>query len=129
MSVAFAEVVIKRWGREVSALSLTAVPMLLSSLVLFALAALFERERTIDLAPAPIAAVLYLAVVGSAVAFSLFFWVLKHVTVTRLSLVTYAIPVVAVTVGTIFLDEPLTLTMVVGAGLVIAGAALVMRRG
>jgi drug/metabolite transporter (DMT)-like permease len=67
-------------------------------------------------------------VFGSAVAFSLFFWLLKHVTVTQLSLTAFGIPVVAVVVGTVFLDEPFTPRMAAGAALVIAGAALVMRR-
>ncbi len=127
-STAFAEVAVKRWGHEIHALSLTAVPMAFSSLVLGALAAAVETGRPIVPAPAPVAAVLYLAVFGSAVAFSLFFWLLKHVTVTQLSLIAYGIPVVAVVVGTVFLDEPFTLRMAAGAALVIAGATLVMRR-
>ena len=120
-SIAFSEVAVKRWGHEVHALSLTAVPMAMSSVLLGALAAAFERHRPIVPAPAPVAAVLYLAVFGSAVAFSLFFWLLKHVTVTQLSLTAFGIPVVAVVVGTVFLDEPFTPRMA-------AGAALVMRR-
>ncbi len=127
-SVAFSEVVIKRWGHEVHALSLTAVPMAASALLMGGLAAWLEADRPVTPAPAPVAAVLYLAVVGSALAFSLFFWLLKHVTVTQISLIAYGIPVVAVAVGTVFLDEPLTLRVALGAALVIAGAVLVMRR-
>lgn len=126
LCAALAQVAVKRWGRKIHALSLTAVPMAMSALMLGILAAWWERGRPIVLDPAPVAAVLYLAVVGSAIAFSLYFWLLKYVPVTKLSLITYAIPVVAVAIGTIFLDEPLTLRMVAGGSLVIAGGALVM---
>lgn len=128
VAMAFAEVVVKRWGQEIHTLSLTAVPMAISSVLLGGLAAVVERHRPITAEPAPVAALVYLAVFGSSLAFGLFYWLLKHVSVVRLSLLAYAVPVVAVAVGTIFLDEPLTLRMVVGAGMVVAGAALVMRR-
>jgi len=128
IATAFAEVAVKRWGTHVHSLSLTAVPMTASAVVLAVFARVLEGDRPMVFAPAPVAAVLYLAVLGSAVTFSLFFWLLKHVSVTHMSMIAYGIPVVAVTLGTLFLDEPLTVRMAVGAALVVSGAALVMRR-
>ena len=129
LGAALAQVVVKRWGQGMSALSLTAPPMALTSLLLGVLAWIFERDREVILSPGPVLATLYLAVAGSAVTFSLFFWLLKHVTATQLSLVAYAIPVVAVTIGTAFLDEPLTLRMMAGSALVIGGVAFAARPG
>ncbi len=128
-AAAFGEVSVKRWGREIHSLSLTAVPMTLTALVIAPFAVWVERDRPITPSTASVSAVVYLAVVGSAVAFVLFFWLLKHVSVIQLSLIAYGVPVVAVAVGTVFLDEPLTLRMAIGAALVIAGAALVVRPG
>jgi drug/metabolite transporter (DMT)-like permease len=128
MATGFAEVAVKRWGVHVHSLSLTSVPMTASAAVLAAIALGLERHRPMSFEPGPVAAVLYLAVIGSAVTFSLFFWLMKHVSVTHLSMIAYGIPVVAVTLGTVFLDEPLTVRVVVGAALVVSGAALVMRR-
>ncbi len=127
ISAAFGEVAVKRWGLKIHSLSLTAVPMTASAVVLGVFAWFLERDRPMIFEFAPVAAVLYLAVIGSALTFSLFFWLLKHVSVTQISMIAYGIPVVAVTIGTVFLDEPLTLRMVVGAVLVVSGAALVMR--
>ncbi len=128
IAAAFGQVAVKRWGTDVHSLSLTAVPMTASAAMLGVLAWGLERDRPVSFEPGPVAAVLYLAVIGSAVTFSLFFWLLKHVSVTQLSMIAYGIPVVAVTIGTVFLDEPLTVRMAAGAALVVSGAALVMRR-
>ena len=48
---------------------------------------------------------------------------------TRASLVTYLIPIVAVTVGLLFLDEEFSFRLVVGGGLTIAGIALLNAAG
>ena len=74
-------------------------------------------------------ALLYLALFPSAAAFGLYYWLMRHTAVTRLSLVAYAMPVVAVFVGAVFLDEPVTARMIVGSGLVVGGVALVTARG
>ena len=48
--------------------------------------------------------------------------------VTRLSLMTYIIPVVAVVGGTIFLDEHFTTRTLAGSVLVLIGVALAAKR-
>ncbi len=126
---AIGQVIIKRWGQGVHSLSLTAPPMAMTAVLFAALSAIFERHRTFDFGTAPVLATLYLAIAGSAVTFSLFFWLLQHVTATRLSLIAYAVPVVAVTIGTVFLDEPLTARMIAGSALVIGGVGFAARPG
>ncbi len=125
---AMAQVIVKRWGQGVHSLSLTGPPMAMTSVLFGVLAWIFERDRELTFSTAPVLATLYLAVAGSAVTFSLFFWLLKHVTATQLSLLAYAIPVVAVTIGTVFLDEPLTARMMAGSALVIGGVGFAARQ-
>ncbi len=124
---AVGQVVIKRWAHGVHALSLTGPPMAITSMIFAVLALIFERERSFHFGTGPVLATLYLTVFGSAVTFSLFFWLLKHVTATRMSLIAYATPVVAVTIGTVFLDEPLTARMIAGTLLVVGGVAFAAR--
>jgi len=127
LASAVAQVVVKRWGRGLDALTLTAVPMGLCGLLAGAAALLLEAERPIVLAPAPLLATLYLTVAGTAITFSVYFWLLSRLPATRLSLIAYATPVVAVLLGTLVLDEPLTLRLGAGAVLVIGGVALTAR--
>lgn len=124
---ALAQAVVKRWGKGIHSLTLTAVPMVIAALMMGGIAALVERDRAIVLDPGPIAATLYLALAGSAVTFSLYFWLLHHVRATQLGLISFGIPVVAVVVGAFALDEPVTARMLLGSALVIAGVVFAIR--
>jgi drug/metabolite transporter (DMT)-like permease len=120
-------VAVKKWGGGMHPIATAAVPMGLTSLVLAPVAWWGEAGRGVHLAPAPVLAVLYLALVGSAVPFTLYFSLLKHLPATQLSLINYAVPVVAVTVGAVFLKEPITLHVLLGGALVILGVGVATR--
>jgi drug/metabolite transporter (DMT)-like permease len=126
---AVANVVIKRWGAGFHPISLTAVPMAMTAGIMGVLAALVERGRGISLDAASTTALLYLAICGTAVTFFLYFWLLDRLPATRLSLITYGVPIVAVTVGTLLLDEAFTLRMMLGSLLVLSGVGLAVRFG
>lgn len=129
LSASIGSVSIKKWGHDVHPFSMAAVPMALTA-VLMGLVALFgEPQRAIVFDTRSTGALLYLAILGSAVPFVIYFWLLKHNTPTTLSLINYAIPVVAVAVGSLLLDEPVTGRMVVGAAFVVAGVAAVALGG
>jgi len=125
---AIANVAVKRWGGGLPPSSVTVVPMAIGAAVAGALALALERGREISFDAVSVAALLYLAVIGSAVTFTLYYWLLRHLPATRLSLITYAIPVVAVAIGTAFLGEPLTVRTVLGGALVLVGVAFALRR-
>jgi drug/metabolite transporter (DMT)-like permease len=124
---AIAQVFIKRWGQGVHPFSLTAVPMAITAVVMGGVALLTERRAAITLDAASVGALLYLALAGSAVTFSLLYWLLARLSATRVSLVAYTIPVVAVGVGAAFLGEVITPRMVAGAAMVLAGVFLAAR--
>ncbi len=127
LSAAFGQVAAKRWGQGIHPFSMTAVPMALTALLVGAVAAVAESGREIVLEPRPVLALLYLAIAGSVVTFTLFYWVLQHLTAIQMSLITYAIPVVAVLVGTQVMDEPMTPRILLGAGLVVLGVVFAVR--
>ena len=70
-------------------------------------------------------AVLWLGVLGTGLAYLLHFRILERWGPTRASLVTYVIPLVAVTLGFVVLGERLELLELVGAALIIGGVVLV----
>jgi len=126
---AIANVVIKKWGGGFHPITLTAVPMAITAVVMGALAAAVERGKGIALDGPSTAALVYLAVCGTAITFFLYFWLLDRLPATRLSLITYGVPIVAVGVGTLFLDEPFTARMLLGSLLVLGGVTLAVRYG
>lgn len=125
---ALAEVVIKSRGKGVHPISLTAVPMALTAVVLAGLAGALERDAVVTVTPLNLGAIAYLAIFGSAVSFGLYFWLLSHIPATRLALMAYLIPLVATTVGVLFLGEVVTGRIVLGGGLILGGVWLATRR-
>jgi drug/metabolite transporter (DMT)-like permease len=85
-----------------------------------------EHGRHVVWNAASIVSLLYLAIFGSAVTFGLYYWLLAHHSATRLSMIAYGTPVVAVLVGAMFMNEPLTARIVIGTVLVVGGVGMVM---
>lgn len=125
---AVANLLTKRYGAGVHPLSLTALPMLLGALVVAPVAVGTEDLRRATFDRASLVALVYLAVVGSALAFTVYYWLLRRITVVASSMVTYTAPVVAVAIGAVFLDERLGPHSLLGAALVLAGVVLTVWR-
>jgi drug/metabolite transporter (DMT)-like permease len=80
-----------------------------------------ESHSTIVWDGAAIGSILYLAIIGSVLAFVTYHWLLKRVEAVYLSLVSFINPVIAVILGALVLDETLSISVFAGAGLVFAG--------
>ena len=124
---AIASVMVKRWGHGVHPFSLTAVPMAIAAVVMGMMALGFEGDRPVVWDRVSVSALLYLAIFGSAITFTLYYWLLSHLPAKRLALIAYVIPVEAVLIGTLR-GEPLTLRVLGGSALVIGGVALAVHR-
>jgi len=125
---AVSTVSVKRWGREVHPLSISAVPMGLAALIMGGVALAVERDHPVSFNTTSVGALLYLALLGSALSFSLWYWLLSHAAASKASLISYLNPVVAVGVGILLLREPITLRILAGSALVVAGVALAVHR-
>lgn len=121
---AVSSVFVKRWGAGIHPISLAAMPMAISTGVMTVMALLFERGQRVVFTRATVGALLYLAVFGSALTFTLYYWLLRRVRASRVALIAYATPVIAVATGVLVLHEPLTARFLVGGLFVIAGVAL-----
>lgn len=128
LASAVANVLLKRYGAGLHPLSLTAVPMGIAAVVMGALAAANGEFGQARFDALSVGALLYLAVPGSAVTFLVYYWLLGHLPASRLALIAYAVPVVAVVVGALALGETLTAQVLAGGALVVAGVALASRR-
>ncbi|MCP4897185.1 MAG: EamA family transporter [bacterium] len=124
---AVSNISIKKWGEGIHSVSLNATAMLTAAVIMGPVAFIFERTHSFDFNLPSVLALLYMAIFGSAITFSLYFWLLQHLPAGKLSLIGYGTPIVAVTFGTLVMNEPLTLHMVIGTALVIAGVALTLR--
>ncbi len=106
--------------------------MATAAVITLALAMLFERpdDGIVGIPPNAAAwfAVIWLGALGSGVAYLLFFGIMRVWGATRTTLVTYALPVVGITLGVVLLDERLHVEEIAGTALVLAGLVLANAR-
>lgn len=108
----------------------TAIEMLVGGVVLAVLGPLVGEHWSTVATHASfksLAAIAYLAVVGSIVAFTAYVWLLQHAPISRVATYAYVNPVVAVLLGAILLSERITITTVLGGAVIIASVAVVIR--
>lgn len=67
----------------------------------------------------------YLVLLGSLVGFSTFVWLMKHSTPARVATYAYVNPVVAVLLGWLILDEPITTRTLVASAIIVTAVAII----
>jgi drug/metabolite transporter (DMT)-like permease len=104
------------------------ISILTSFVILLILTLTLEPSSHIPRLPMTWLACGWMGIVGLGLALWAYYHLLNHWGATRSSLVTYLVPVMAVTLGIIFLNERITWHLLVGGTLIIGGIALVNRK-
>jgi drug/metabolite transporter (DMT)-like permease len=117
-------VVVKRYARSYHPMASIFWPMLIGGALLTVGGRVIETDRPVHWNGVTIGSILYLAVLGSVVAFGLYYWIIKHIDVTVLSYQTFIIPILACFIGWIFLREKVTIKTAIGGGMILLGIAL-----
>ena len=117
-SIALASVFAKRYSGQYSVLGVTGVQLGLGAAGLTVSAVLVEGIPD-ALTRVGGLSLLYVGTVGSVVPLGLFYFLIRHVTVTYSTIISYIIPLVAVFTGVVVLDEQLQPGIVLGGGLVV----------
>lgn len=119
------------WGRRFKRMGLTPIAtatgqLTASTVMILPLALLVERPFSLPLpSHAALAAVVALAVVSTALAYVIFFRILSTAGATNLMLVTFLIPVSAILLGWLFMNEQLALRHFIGMAGIAAGLAAI----
>ncbi len=95
--------------------------------MLWAIAPVVESPLQFPVLPLTWVAIVWLGLIGSCLAYLLYFYLLHSVGPTRSSMVTYTFPLVGVTLGVGFLNERLDFSLILGAVLIIASLYIVNR--
>jgi drug/metabolite transporter (DMT)-like permease len=106
----------------------TALQMVFSGIMLLTLATIQGQWSELTFTPRSLAALAYLAIAGSLVAYSAYIYAIQHLPLSTVSLYAYINPIIAVALGTALLGEPLSPRIVLAAGLVLAGTWIVGRK-
>jgi drug/metabolite transporter (DMT)-like permease len=76
--------------------------------------------------PMAVVALFYLAIVGSVIAFLLYYWLVQHMDVTTTMLIALVTPVIAVILGVVVLSEELNWRTFAGGAMIISGIGLIV---
>lgn len=127
-AVALSNVLVKARGTAIDPLILPAVQMSFGVPALAAAGFVFEGSPlSFRWTPRAVFAVLYLGVVGSAVAFLLFYWLLRRMDVTKVLLHSLITPVLAVALGAAMLGERLGRAAFLGTAMILVGVFVGLR--
>lgn len=128
-AAAYSNVLVKAYGKHLDPAVLAGGQMFFGMIPLLVIGLTFEgsplRFRWTTMA---VFALFYLAIVGSVVAFLLYYWLVQNMDVTNTMLIALVTPVIAVTLGVIVLDEELHWRTLLGALMIISGIGIIVTR-
>jgi drug/metabolite transporter (DMT)-like permease len=108
----------------------TAFEMLAGGAVLLPLGVAFPGSESLDpstWSTRSAVGLVYLVLIGSLVGYTAYVWLLANLPISTVATYAYVNPVVAIVLGVIFLNEGVTWRILVGAVVVLASVALVLR--
>ncbi|HEY2844228.1 MAG TPA: EamA family transporter [Bryobacteraceae bacterium] len=122
-------VTMKKYGGQGDPFVLNFLGMSLGAACLLAMSAAAESWADVAWTRTNVLALLYLSVFGSVIAFSAYYYLIKKMDATIVSLSTLIIPIVALILGRTFLDESITPIAVAGILTILAGVAVAILPG
>lgn len=121
ISAALATVMIKKHLTHMNSFSLSLYQMAPGALFLLLFGFISENWASIQLPVDVVLAVLYLAIIGSAVTFVIYYHLLRHMSAISLSTIIYVTPVVALVADYLIFREVPPFRTLLGAGLIFLG--------
>lgn len=126
LSVALGSVYAKRYAGQYSPLAVSAVQFSVGGVVATIAALIGEGIPAVPTA-AGWGALLYIGLVATFMPVVLYYWLIRHVTVTYSAVIGYIIPLIAVGVGVVVLDEQLQPGILLGGALILIGVIITDR--
>lgn len=128
-AAAYSNVLVKAYGKHLDPAVLAGGQMFFGMIPLLVIGLTFEGSPLrFRWTPMAVFAIFYLAIVGSVVAFLLYYWLVQNMDVTNTMLIALVTPVIAVTLGVIVLDEELHWRTLLGALMIISGIGIIVTR-
>lgn len=115
---------VKKYGYHIDPVYINLIPMALGAVTLLGTSFFIEDWRAVHFNFSNIMAILYLAAFGSVVAFAIYFYLLKHISVVLLSMTSFITPILALVSGALVLGEKFPAGTLIGSGMILGGVLL-----
>jgi drug/metabolite transporter (DMT)-like permease len=125
----FGNVLVKKYGAKIDPQIMAAGQMVCGFVPLLAIGISTEGNPLgFHWTGKAVICLLYLVIVGSVVAFALYYWLVLHMDVTNTMLIALVTPVVAVVLGMLVLHEKLNWRLLAGGACIMSGIGLIVLR-
>ncbi|MGI8731777.1 MAG: DMT family transporter [Pyrinomonadaceae bacterium] len=129
MGAAYSNVLVKAYGKHLDPAILAGGQMFFGMIPLLLIGVPLEGNPfRFNWTAMAVLSLFYLAIVGSVVAFLLYYWLVQNMDVTKTMLIALVTPVIAVTLGMLVLNEELHLRTLIGGLMIISGIAIIVTR-
>jgi len=128
-SAGLGTVIAKKYSSRIAPASNVMVQSMVGSVTLLVAGVVTERGIPFEFSPTAIAAVLYLGVFGSALAYVGWYWLFTKTTATNSSLILLVTPVIALLLGWLILQEELEPVVAMGTLLILSGVYVTVEQG
>ena len=125
---AWPNILYKKHQKEIPHFHLNIASQSLAAVTLLPISFLIENPMSVEWSLRNTAALFYLAIPGTAIVWSIYFWLYKHLKVTQISTIALIPPIIAVILGWQLLGEQFTPRMLAGAILIFSGVLVVNYR-
>ncbi len=125
---AWPNILYKKHQKEIPHFHLNIASQSLAAVTLLPISFLIENPMSVEWSLRNTAALFYLAIPGTAIVWSIYFWLYKHLKVTQISTIALIPPIIAVILGWQLLGEQFTPRMLAGAILIFSGVLFVNYR-
>ena len=116
-------VLLQKLKTDIPAISITAGSLIVAT-PLFVMNFMLMQSWPENISTVTLMSIVYLALMGSAIGFPLYFYLLKSLSAERVALIALITPVTALLVGAYFNDEIISTRVWLGTALIIAGLAI-----
>ena len=127
--VAYSNVLVKAYGKNLDPAVLAAGQMVFGLLLLLGVGIPLEgNPLRFHWTAMAVVSLFYLAIVGSVIAFLLYYWLVLNIDVTKSMLIALVTPVVAVLLGMVVLNEEIGWRTLIGGALIMVGIGFIVVR-
>ena len=121
-------VYLKKHYKIVNPLHVNVIAQTIAAIVLIPLSFLLEKPMATIWNSTSIITLVYLAIFGTVITWTIYFWLYNHISVNQISTLGLVPPVFASIIGWIFLGETYDYELFIGGGLVLLGVYLIHSR-
>ena len=126
---AWPSVLYKKHNHEVGPYQMNAVCQVLAGVIMLGLSYLLKEDLSPIVWDNPlILASLYLIIFGGVISWGIYFWLYQYLSVTQVTYVAIFPPIVAITLGWIFLNEVLGVKEIIGTMFILGSSVLIYRK-